>query len=95
MTPHACIFIVGLNAAGALNVVQGGIVALDTQGNLVNAPGIPGLPNDFCPIGYVLVKLGATAVATWTFGSNNWAGVTGVTCTFGDLVSLPGRPIVS
>ena len=45
--------------------------------------------NNFCPIGAIVVKLGSTAVATWTFGSNNWAGVTGVTTSFLDLVSLP------
>lgn len=45
--------------------------------------------NNFCPIGFVVVKLGATAVATWTFGSNNWAGVTGVTVSFNDIATLP------
>lgn len=45
--------------------------------------------NDFCPIGFIAVKLGSTAVATWTFGSNNWAGVTGVTTSFNDIIALP------
>ncbi len=92
---YGCIYIVGFNAAGALRVVQGDIAALDASGNFVQAPGIPGLPNDFCPIGYMIVKLGSTAVATWTFGTNNNSGVTGVTYVFGELVSLPGRPLTS
>ncbi len=45
--------------------------------------------NNFCPIGFVVTKLGASAVATWTFGSNNFSSVTGVTWSFGDIASLP------
>lgn len=92
---YGCIYIVGFNAAGALKVVQGDIAPMDASGNFLQAPGIPGLPTDFCPVGYMIVKLGPTAVATWTFGTNNNSSVTGVTYVFGDLVSLPGRPLIS
>ena len=92
---YGCIYIVGLNAAADLKIVQGGITATDSDGNFLQAPGIPGLPTDFCPIGYVIVKLGPTAVATWTVGTNNWAAVTGVTTDFGDLIGLPGRPLTT
>lgn len=45
--------------------------------------------NDFCPIGFVAVKLGSAAVATWTFGTNNLSSVTGVTYSFNDISTLP------
>lgn len=45
--------------------------------------------NDFCPIGFVVTKLGSAAVATWTFGTNNFSSVTGVTWSFNDISSLP------
>ena len=100
---YGCVFTVGLNAAGTLKVVQGTIEALDVSGNFINAPQFGGVgvagPNsgnsDFCPIGYIIVQLGATAVATWTFGTNNLSSVTGVTYTFVDVCTLPDRPQVS
>jgi hypothetical protein len=45
--------------------------------------------NDFCPIGFVVTKLGSAAVATWTFGTNNFSSVTGVTWSFNDIAALP------
>ena len=51
--------------------------------------------NNFCPIGFVAVKLGSTAVATWTFGTNNWSGVTGVTVSFNDIATLPNGGLYS
>lgn len=45
--------------------------------------------NDFCPIGFVVTKLGSAAAATWTFGTNNFSSVTGVTWSFNDIASLP------
>ncbi len=100
---YGCVFTVGLNAAGTLKVTQGTIEALDVSGNFINAPQFGGAgpagsdktDNDFCPIGYIIVQLGATAVATWTFGTNNLSGVTGVTYTFVDVCTLPDRPQVS
>lgn len=56
------------------------------------AGGVPA-DNDFCPIGYVVTKLGSAAVATWTFGTNNFSSVTGVTWSFGDIATLTGRPL--
>lgn len=100
---YGCVFTIGLNAAGALKVVQGTTEALDVSGNFINAPQFGGVgpagpnsgDNDFCPLGYLIVQLGATAVATWTFGTNNLSGVTGVTYTFVDCATLPDRPQVS
>lgn len=100
---YGSVFTVGFDATGTLRVIQGTVVPLDASGNFINAPqfgalgpeGSGSTDNSFCPIGYILVQLGATAVATWTFGVNNLSSVTGVTFTFVDLVSLPDRPQTS
>lgn len=94
---NGCVFMVGLNAAGALKCVQGTITPLDVNGAFVVAPQFGGLPLDFCPIGYIVIKAGATANATtgWVFGTNNMASVTGITYTFVDVVGMPDRPQIS
>lgn len=100
---YASIYTVGFDSTGALRVVQGTIVGLDSAGAFLQAPQFGGLgpagsgstDNDFCPIGYIIVKLGSTAVATWTFGTNNLSGVTGATYVFVDVITLPDRPQTS
>lgn len=100
---YGSVYTVGLDASGALKVIQGQIQALDGNGSFIVAPQFGGLgpdgsgstANNFCPIGYMIVKLGSTAVATWTFGTNNNSSVTGCTYIFQDVISLPGRPQVS
>lgn len=100
---YGSVFVVGFDHSGNVKVIQGGIEALDVNGNFINAPQFGGLgpngnattDNDFCPIGYIVVQLGSTAVATWTFGTNNLSSVTGVTYTFVDISTLPPRPQVS
>lgn len=79
----------------APRVAQGSVEQLDVAGNFINAPQFPVLPDTVCPFGYVVVKLGPTAVANWTFGTNNLSGVTGVTYAFQDISTLPDRPQVS
>jgi hypothetical protein len=76
---YGSVYTVGFDHSGNVKVIQGTIVPSDASGNFINAPQFGGLgpqgsgstDNDFCPIGYIVVKLGATAVATWTFGTNN------------------------
>lgn|ERR1700693_1126089 len=92
---YGSVYTIGLDHSGNLKVVQGTVVPLDANGNFINAPQFGEGPLDFCPISYLLVQLGATAVATWTFGTNNLSGVTGVTYTFIDISTLPDRPQVS
>lgn len=100
---YGSVYTVGLDKAGTVRVIQGTVVPLDGNGNFINAPQFGGLgpqgsgstDNDFCAIGYILVQLGATAVATWTFGTSNLSGVTGVVYTFVDIATLPDRPQVS
>ncbi len=100
---YASIYMIGLDHSGNLRAIQGSIVTLDGSGNFLVAPQFGGSgPNgsgttadDFCPIGYMIVKLGTTAVATWTFGTNNNSSVTGVTYVFQDLMGFTDRPQVS
>lgn len=100
---YGSIFMVGLDSTGAVRVIQGQIQPLDGSGNFLYAPqfgalgpsGSGATDNDFCPIGYIIVKLGSTAVATWTFGTNNLSSVTGATYTFTDVVGEPDRPQIS
>jgi hypothetical protein len=89
------IVVLGINSAGALKAVQGGIAALDNAGNFINAPQPPAMPDGFLSFGYIVVKGGATLVGTWTFGSNNLSGVTGVVYSFKDLAGIAGRPVVA
>lgn len=94
---YGSVFLVGLNAAGDLKCVQGSITPLDVAGKFIVAPQFGGPPLDFCPIGYIVIKAGATANATtgWVFGTNNMASVTGITYTFVDVVGMPDRPQIS
>lgn len=78
--------------AGGIAVAQGSVEQLDINGNFINAPQFPVIPDNYCPFGYLVVTLGPTAVANWTFGTNNLSGVTGVTYTFVDIAQLPDRP---
>jgi hypothetical protein len=48
-----------------------------------------------CPIGYIVLKAGSTLSGTFTFGSSNLSGVTGMTYTFVDVIGLPDRPQIS
>ena len=96
---YASIYMVGLDSGGSVRVIQGSIVALDASGAFLTGLTFGGLGpsgssttnNDFCPIGYIIVKLGSTAVATWTFGTNNLSGVTGATYVFQDIIGIPNR----
>lgn len=94
---NGSIFLVGLNAAGALKCVQGSIAPLDATGKFINAPQFGEPPLDFCPIGYLVIKAGSTANATtgWIFGTSNNSSVTGITYTFVDVIGLPDRPQVA
>ena len=48
--------------------------------------------NDFCPCGFIVVKSGSAATATFTFGTTSWT-TTGYTTSLGNLASLPGRSL--
>jgi len=89
---NGCVTMIGFDPGGNMRAVQGSVVPLDSNGNFINASQFGSLPNDFCPIGYQVVKVGATATGAWTFGSSNNSGVTGVTYAMQDVNSLPDRP---
>lgn len=90
----ASVFVFGYNAAGALKCAQGTIVDYSDAGTFSVAPQFPALPDDFCPIGYELVKVISTG-SSWTMGSSNQASQTGITKVFVDCSGLPDRPQVS
>ena len=89
------VVVVGLDASGNVKACQGTIQALDVSGNFILAPQMPVMPDNLCPIGYIVLKGGSTLASPWTFGSSNLSSVTGMTYTFVDLVSMPARPQVS
>lgn len=96
ITNTGCVFLVGVNAAGALRVVQGGLQALDVIGNFLVSPQFGAMPDDFCPIAYQVIKAGSTASASgWVFGVGNQAAVTGITYAIQDVIGIPGRPQIA
>lgn len=96
VTNYGAVIVIGFNAAGTLKAAQGPVQALDTSGSFIVSPQFPSLPDDFCPIGYEVIKAGSTASAAgWVFGTNNQASVTGITYTLVDVMTLPDRPQVS
>ncbi len=79
------VIVYGLNAAKALVAAQGTVVTIGT------APQFPAIPENFCPIGYLVVKAGAGS-STWTAGTSNQSGATGITYTRQDVaLGLPDR----
>lgn len=92
---QAGVYVWGVNAAGAIKVAQGGIENTEvgvttTAGAFIRAPQFPSLPDDFCPIGYCVVRTSPTGSA-FTFGSTAWAA-SGITTTFKNVAVLPDRP---
>lgn len=96
---QACALVWGVNAAGAIKLAQGPIVPTEvgvttTVGNFISAPPFPALPEDFCPIGYNLVRVSPTGAA-FTTGTTQWAA-SGITCSAIQRVStLPDRLQIS
>lgn len=100
-----CVFVfcydgTSTTAATAIKVVQGPLESLDgaTSGStalFTNAPQFPVVPDNLCPFGYLVTKVGASG-STWTFGTSNLAGPpSNVLHTFQNLMTLPGRPQVA
>jgi hypothetical protein len=95
----ACVYVFGVNAAGAIKVAQGSIVDTEvgvttTAGAFKVAPQFPTLPDDFCPIGYIVVRT-APSASDFTFGTSSWTA-TGITAaTAVNVSTLPARPQTS
>lgn len=96
-TSKGCVFVIGLDSAGAVKVAQGQIVDLDSANAFTVAPQFPPIVDTIAPIAYVIVVAASNASAAgWVFGTNNFTGVTGVTCTRVEVLgSLPDRPQTS
>jgi len=92
---QACVFVFALDAAGTTRVAQGPIVKLSDVVGKLAAVSFPGLDDTLTPFGYLYAQGGSTLVGTWTFGTNNLSGVTGMTYTFRDLCLLPAQPITA
>jgi hypothetical protein len=93
---NGTVVVVCFDSTGAVKAVQGSVVALDASGAFIVAPQMPNIPDGLCPIGYIVLKGASTLVGTFTFGSSNLSGVTGMTYTFVSLaLGYPGRPQVS
>lgn len=88
------IFAVGFDSGGTLRCVQGTVTDLDASGAFIVSPSFGPTPDTFCPIGYIVIKVASNG-STWTFGSSNLSGVTGVTYTFVDVMTMPDRPQIS
>lgn len=92
---QACIFLYTLDSGGVMRVAQGPVVPLaDVTGGL-SAVHFPSTPDTVSPIGYLYAQAGSTLVGTWTFGTNNLSGVTGMTYTFRDVNEVPAAPITA
>lgn len=97
---YGCVFVICVDTAGAIKVVQGSQQVLNgaTDGAsalFITAPQFPVVPDTLCPLGYLVTKVG-TSGSAWTFGSSNLAGPpSNVLHTFVDVVTLPDRPQVA
>lgn len=96
---QACALVWGINAAGALQLVQGRIIPINvgvttTVGSLLVDPQFPGLPNDFCPVAYTIVRT-APSAAAWTPGTGAWAASGVSASVFQNVSQLPNRPQAS
>jgi len=93
---NCCALVWGVNAAGAIKLSQGPVTPTQpgvttTVGAFINAPQWPSLPEDFCVIGYQLVRVAPTG-ASFTPGTTQWAA-SGITCsTIQNVSTLPDRP---
>ena len=95
----ATVLVLGINAAGAIKMAQGSIVDTEvgvttTAGAFILAPQFPSLPDDFCPLAYLLVRT-APSASDWTPGTSSWTA-TGITASaVVQIGSLPARPQTS
>jgi hypothetical protein len=96
---QTCTLVLGVNTAGAIKMVQGGIIpntvgVTTTVGAFYIAPQFPELPSDFCPLAYTVVRT-APSAAAWVPGTGSWTA-SGVTCTtFKNVAQLPSRPQIA
>lgn len=96
---QACTLVFGQNAAGALLLAQGQIIATlpgvtTTVGALINEPQFPPLPINFLPLAYTVVRV-APSGAPWTPGTGSWTASGVSATTFQNIGQIPNRPQAS
>jgi hypothetical protein len=95
----ATVLVFGTTAAGAIQMAQGSIEdtqigVTTTAGAFIKAPQFPVLPDDFLPIGYLLVRA-APSASSWVAGTGSWTA-TGITASaVTEIVTMPDRPQTS
>ena len=93
---QCCALVLGQTAAGAIQMVQGPIIATNvgvttTPGSFLVDPQFPDLPNNFMPLAYTLVRT-APSAAAWIPGTGAWTASGVVASTFQNVSGLPARP---
>lgn len=96
---QCCALVYGQTAAGAIQLVQGPIIACatgvtTTVGAFINAPQFPDLPNNFLPLAYTVVRT-APSAAAWTPGTGSWTASGVSATTFQNVGQLPPRPQIA
>jgi len=102
---QATVIVFGLTVGGAIAMAQGSIVPTEvgvttTKGAFIDAPQFPTLPDNFCPLGYALVRT-APSAADWTPGTSDWtatgiyAGLNGTTTCTQLNGTMPERPQIA
>jgi hypothetical protein len=100
LAPNQCCTIVfGQNAAGALRMAQGRVLACGvgvttTVGALIQEPQFPGLPDDFVALAYCIVRT-APSAASWVPGTGSWTASGVSASVFQNCAQLPNRPQAS
>lgn len=85
------VYVFCTTSGGTVKVCGGSIEALDSADAFKVYPQLPVLPDDVCPIGYFVIKNGATGSA-WTFGSSAWTSTAAVDTT-ANIAIIPDRPV--
>ena len=98
---YGCALVYGFDSSGNLACVQGQPQALtgSTDGSnaackFITAPNFGPIPDDFCPVGYVILKVGSAASA-FTPGTSSWNASNVGTNTGISVTTLPPRPQVA
>lgn len=90
---QACIVAYFVNAAGTVSAIQGPIIQNSQLTGGLAAAQFPQASDLLTPFAYALVQASTALVGTWLVGTNNWAGVTGLTAIFRDVMDYPAQPI--
>jgi len=96
---QATVLVFGLNAAGAIQMMQGSIVPTETgvtttAGAFINAPQFPVIPDTVVPLAYCLVRTSPTG-SSFTAGTTSWTASGITTSTFQNVATLPERPQIA